>query len=190
MEPCPLICEEPESALEFGEEENISSSKKCFGDIRWLEQPHKPASICDMKPCWTAPAPVWQRLPGELHSISQAIETSRSILELKENWDGEGALPFSRKVWETAVTFLAIQAKEALDRLGVVVDAPRILASAEGSIDLHWKTDSYELLVNIPQNGALASYYGDNTLGNMPIKATCDASKPDRKLISWLSLFL
>jgi len=137
-----------------------------------------------------ASEPVWQSLPIELQGIVLAIETSRNILELKENWDGEGALPFSQKVWEKAVTFLALLAKEALERLNIIVDAPRILPSAEGSIDLHWKTDSYELLVNIPQNGAPASYYGDNTIGNMPIKATCDASKPDRKLISWLSLFL
>jgi len=190
MESCELIRKEPESDLAFSEEDGTCSNRKSFGDTEWLEGPHKSASIYDMKPCWNASTPVRQRLPIELQHITRTIETSRSILDLEENWDGEGALPFSQKVWETAVTFLALLAKEALERLDIIVDAPRILPSAEGSIDLHWKADTYELLVNIPQNGTPASYYGDNTLGNHPIKDTCDASKPDRKLISWLGFFL
>jgi len=190
MESVQLIREEFEGDRESREEEGICWSKDRLRDSGWLEPPHKPAPICDIKPCWSAPEPVWQSLPIELQHITRAIETSRSILDLEENWDGEGGLPFSQKVWEKAVAFLALQAKEGFVRLGIIVGAPRILPSADGSIDLHWKSDAYELLVNIPQDGTPASYYGDNTQGNMPIKATCNTSEPDRKLISWLSLFL
>lgn len=129
-------------------------------------------------------------LPPGLEHIIGAIESSRNILNLEYDWDGDGSPGYTRSVWERAEQFLMLQARWAQETLGIVIDAPRILPAADGTIDLHWKTDSYELLLNIPMEpDEPAHFYGDNKYGNMPIKGTCDVSKPDRKLISWFSLF-
>ena len=42
-------------------------------------------------------------------------------------------------------------------------DAPEILPGPGGSIDLHWKTDARELLINVPADPQdTISYYGDD----------------------------
>jgi len=122
--------------------------------------------------------------------IRDAIESSRTILGLNDNWDDGGAVGYSQEVWERATQLLQKLATLAFHSLGVMIDPPRILPGPDGSIDVLWKTDRYELLVNFPADPAEpASYYGDNKLGNMPIKNTFDPSKPDRKLVAWLCLF-
>jgi hypothetical protein len=126
----------------------------------------------------------------DMSAIMQAIESSRSIVDLKDNWDDEGAVGYSQDTWDRATRFLQKLAALAFRSLGVTVDPPRILPGPEGGIDILRKTDRYELLINIPANPAEpASYYGDNKLGNMPIKNTFHPSKPDRKLVAWLCLF-
>lgn len=123
-------------------------------------------------------------------SIAEAIASSKSILGLEDDWDGEGSPGYQEATWGRAVSFLRELALGLRRRYHVAIDAPRILPSAGGSIDLHWKTASYELLVNVPADpDKPASYYGDNARGNMPIEKTCDPWSPDPKLLAWMYLF-
>jgi hypothetical protein len=127
--------------------------------------------------------------PPHHNHFLQAIEDSRRILDLSDNWDDEGSPGYERGTWERAVRFLCEQARFAFHRLDEVLDAPEILPGPDGSIDVHWKKDNYELLVNIPNEpGEPAEYYGDNGEEVMPIRGSCDPAQPDRKLISWLTL--
>jgi hypothetical protein len=71
---------------------------------------------------------------------------------------------------------------------GAELPVPRILPSAGGSIDLHWKTDRFELLINVPDRAAgEVRYYGDNLAGNNPIENNCSPSDPDLKLVAWMA---
>lgn len=123
--------------------------------------------------------------------VAKEIGASRWILDLPPNWDGDGAYAFERATWDRAAVFLLSLARRIETGFGVRLEAPRILPSANGSIDLHWKTDRYELLINVPSSpGDEIRYYGDNLAGNMPIESACSPSEPDRKLVAWVSLFL
>jgi hypothetical protein len=127
--------------------------------------------------------------PAPHVGASDVRESSEHLLALPDGWDGEGAKGFTAETVERARAFLALLSQELADKFNVSVDPPRILPADEGSIDLHWKTASYELLVNIPADrGQEIGYYGDNTQGNMPIENSCRGPGPDRRVVAWLSL--
>ena len=119
--------------------------------------------------------------------IWNVIDESKSILDLKEDWDGEGALPYSREVWERAIQFVRRYALKSHERFGAIVSAPRILPGPNGSIDVHWKEEKFELLVNIPADPKIyASFYGDD-YSAARIKGTFDPELENIGLIFWLT---
>lgn len=102
-------------------------------------------------------------IPVELANIVEAVEQSRYILELEDDWDDEGSKGYQPLVWERVVIFLIRLSEKALDSFNIVLDAPRIYQGPEGSIDLLWHTDNYHLLVNFPEDeNSPGSFYGDN----------------------------
>ena len=102
-------------------------------------------------------------LPPPLINIYKSIIESKYILELENNWDDEGSPPYKKSTWKTAIKFLITLSNLAYDKIGVIIDAPRIYHSSEGSIDLLWKKDHYRLLINIPEDqDSLATFYGDD----------------------------
>ena len=125
-------------------------------------------------------------VPLEIHHISDAVESARGILNLKDDWDGEGSEGYSEAVWARAMDFLVNHAYWLWEHQHFILDAPRISPGPIGSIDLHWKNKNYELLLNIPRDsGKPASFYGDD-FGAMSIKGTLDTSHYNRGVLLWL----
>ena len=131
------------------------------------------------------------RVRSQPVAIDRAIEDSAWIVDLPPDWDGEGATRYERSTWERATAFLRNLASMFRRMFGGEMPVPRILPSAGGSIDLHWKTDRFELLVNIPsQPSGEIRYYGDNLAENMPIEHGGTQTDPALKLVAWMSLFV
>ena len=106
------------------------------------------------------------QLPKELEAVARAIDKSRSIIELQTNWDGEGSPGYSAQTWSRATNYLARTALACWREFRVVIPPPWITPGPEGSIDLHWQTDEYELLVNLPASSSEdAAFYGDHKEG-------------------------
>ena len=127
--------------------------------------------------------------PAPQIGVTDVRESSEYLLALPDGWDGAGARGFTAETVGRATEFLASLSRELADKFNVSIDPPRILPSGEGTIDLHWKTASYELLVNIPADRSQdIQYYGDNTQENMPIENSCRGPGPDRRVVAWLSL--
>src|SRR5262249_5181981 len=86
-----------------------------------------------------------------LSSIYAAIDSSRWILDLEENWDEEGAEPYDQETWESAKALLVSYASRALSAHGVEIPAPVISPGPNGSIDLHWtnRDHGFDLLLNV-----------------------------------------
>jgi hypothetical protein len=102
-------------------------------------------------------------LPAEINSLREAIEKSRYILELRDNWDDAGSIGYSESTWNRAQSFLMRNALKLWRAHKMRFDAPRILPGPEGSIDLHWKTADRELLINVPARARESiAYYGDD----------------------------
>lgn len=125
-------------------------------------------------------------IPVELVDVLKAVEQSRYILELEDDWDGEGSSRYQPSVWERAVIFLIELSEKALEAFNTILDAPHIYQGHEGSIDMLWQTDRYQLLVNFPEDvNSRASFYGDNF--NMDtVEGTFDPMKGSCSLLAYL----
>lgn len=136
-------------------------------------------------------APVKQERPDNDRisvspQIQEAIELSKWILELEENWDEQGSSKYAKSTWERACHFLIRQAKFSLQISGKGLPSPKILPGPEASIDLHWKMERFELLINIPESlSKPATFYGDD-YGALCIRGNLNPSKPVPGLVVWL----
>src|SRR5438552_2485750 len=109
-------------------------------------------------------------------TVQEAIETSRWIVGLENDWDDEGSPGVLETTWRRASDFLARQANVARKGLGKELPVPKILPGPNGSIDLHWKIPDFELIVNVPAEAAKgAIFYGDDD-GNLCIKGSLNTS--------------
>lgn len=118
-------------------------------------------------------------------SLQEEIARSREILTWGEDWDGEGSIGYEEETWKRATDFLSFHAQE-LARSGVVLPTPRILPGPNGSIDLHWEIGEHELLLNVPQRGQLAGFYGEVT-GSNSLKGKLDLDSSAVGLFLWLT---
>jgi len=122
-----------------------------------------------------------------LSRVEAVIEDSRRLLDLQDNWDGEGAHVICHETWQRAVEFLARNARWLWDRNQFVIEPPDITPVPDGSVDLHWDKPSHELLINIPPDkNAMAGFYGDDR-GRISIRGELDTDQINEGLILWLT---
>lgn len=100
-------------------------------------------------------------LPRQLSSIFEAIEKSRYILRLKENCDDENSTEYDFDVWKKTILFVAKLSTKIYKTCGQIIKSPKIYHGPNGSIDVYWENESFNLLINIPKKG-LGTFYGDN----------------------------
>ncbi|MFO8073060.1 MAG: hypothetical protein R6V85_14410 [Polyangia bacterium] len=121
-------------------------------------------------------------------SLTRELERARRISNLPEDWDGEGARPIDGDVLERALSFVRNHARWFFAEYGEQLDTPSIEPGPDGSIDVHWENESYELLVSIPADPTSPStYYGDN-YSDAVVKGSFDSTKINRGfLLLWKS---
>lgn len=124
---------------------------------------------------------------GDHSHLREAIDRSRSLLALESDWDDDGAQPITQAVWQRAVSFLERHARRVLEDSGKVIAVPKIAPVSDGSIDLHWSSPGYEMLINIPADpDTPADFYGDDR-GRLHIKGTFDTTTLNMGLLQWLT---
>ena len=124
--------------------------------------------------------------PTSTESILQKlISDSRRILKCHDDSDEE-FIPYSQETLDRAIEFLTPYIKGAETALGVAIPIPKLLPGPSGSVDVHWKNEKKELVVNIPANKNIhASFYGDN-YGKLFIKGTLDTTSLHLSVLMWL----
>lgn len=123
-----------------------------------------------------------------LDHLREAIHKSQWIIELPHDWDGEGGKPYRVETWERARRFLLASAMWLLETLDLSLPPPDIGPGPDCGIDLHWRADSFELLLTIPDDeNAPASFYGDDR-GSVKVKGST-ALRADGKnpLLLWVA---
>ena len=129
------------------------------------------------------PALTWENLPSTLEQLARVIRASHDLMELE---DEDGSRLCDEATWQRAITFLINQALWLLNEKRRVMQTPDIWAGPDQSIDLHWETSSYELLINVPADANQpAGFYGDDK-GKLKIKGTLDPSRLTEGLLLWL----
>lgn len=123
---------------------------------------------------------------GDWSAITNAVERSMAILQLRDDWDGEGAQGYDRDTWQRAADFVLEQSRYARDCFRRSLGVPRISPADDGSIDVMWISDSAKLLVNFPRNSKEgATFYGANPEGGTVSGMLGEKNRPD--LVLWLT---
>lgn len=121
-----------------------------------------------------------------LAELSEAITASRRILEFPDDWDDAGSPAFKESTWRRAAGVLRQNAELLWSSHGLLLPTPQILPGPVGSIDIHWRSDRRELLINIPENSAApATYYGDD-FGNDKRRGDLSTGGINLDLFAWL----
>ena len=111
------------------------------------------------------------------------------MLDLGDNWDGEGSLGYDESTWRRAIE-LAIEIahrfwRNRWDR----PLTPMIMKGPEGSIDLLWQTPRRELLLNVSTDvEEPATFYGhDRAVQRRTVEGKLDPAERNEWLLVWLT---
>ena len=126
-------------------------------------------------------------LNRKLTNIYKAIQNSKNLLDLKEDWDDEGALACSPKTYLRAIEFLVRYSNEVLITYNIIIDFPEINLAKNGSIDLEWRNENYILLINFINSKELdIHYYGEDSISKTIIKGFIDYKSINKDLAFWM----
>jgi hypothetical protein len=103
----------------------------------------------------------------EEDSIKKAIEDAKWISELDDDWDDEGSLGYTKELLEKVEMLLTSWKDKSWSDYRRTFPLPDIQPGPDGSIDLHWKKETYELLLSIPNNEQPVHFYGDDYSENV-----------------------
>ncbi len=70
-------------------------------------------------------------------------------INLQDDWDGQGSKGFSEELWQNVIDFLLLIYIE-LHAEDLEAPFPLVLPNVDGSLDIDWETESFELLINFP----------------------------------------
>ena len=118
--------------------------------------------------------------------LEEEILRASEMLKLEDDWDGEGSPAISKDTFDLAADFLESHSRYLWEHSCLCLPVPRISPGPNGSIDLHWKRETWELLVNIPADtNETAVFYGDN-YGVQKINGSIDPKKGNFGITTWL----
>jgi hypothetical protein len=125
-------------------------------------------------------------LPLELQDISSAIKEAGAMLKLEEDWDMNGALPVEKKCWEAAMSLLVNYSSYLFFHYSLIIPPPQIDSCPNGSVDLFWKEEKAQLLINCKTDANTASFYGDTLNGEDAIKGKIPTHGVKEYLAVWM----
>lgn len=127
------------------------------------------------------------RVVHDEDTLESAIERSRAMTGLPPDWDDDGAQPISLETWETAVMLLRRLVRVYERCYAAPLPVPTFGPCSDGSIDLHWRTASCHVLVNVQPAGAPCDFYGEAGSGQVQGKFAPGDSSSEMALCSCLA---
>ena len=107
-------------------------------------------------------------------ALEQEIRSSRRLLDLGDDWDGDGSPGYDERTWDCAVGCLRRHAEWLRATLKRAMPVPSIDPGPAGAIDILWENDEYTLLLRVPPTaeGSIEFYgrrvAGGETRGHFP----------------------
>ena len=89
-------------------------------------------------------------------SVAERLERSRAILDLPDDWDGEGSPGYAERPGGGRQSWSSPLRSRFVKHADRIVPLPIITKGDGGSIDVQWRTPTRNILVNVPANDAEA----------------------------------
>lgn len=81
-------------------------------------------------------------------SLHEAIDKSKYILDLPNDWDDQGSPAYNRNVWENVIIFL----KKWDEFLNHKMIVPKIWHGPDGGIDIYFDSNNFEMFCWLKPN--------------------------------------
>lgn len=126
-------------------------------------------------------------LDRQLVNIKNVIVSSENLLKLENDWDDEGAISTNKVIYGRAIDILLNYCRDIMNNYKIIVSAPEINITKDGSIDLEWRSKDYILLLNI-QNSEdfVVQYYGEDYKSKTIIKGIIESYTINNDLAFWM----
>lgn len=119
--------------------------------------------------------------------VFAAVTRSRGILDLHDDWDGEGSRGYTDGTLEFAVEMLESIVEGVPSLLIPRIETVELLPGPDGSVDLELVLDDRRLLINVPHEAdADTLFYGHGPDRQTPIKGAFGRATRPRFLAEWL----
>lgn len=126
-------------------------------------------------------------IPRQFKSLIEGVEKSGYIVALNDDWDGDGAIPISKLIYERAINSLISYMDYIYLNYDVIINIPEINPGRDGSIDLDWRCNECELLLRIiNDDDFIIHYYGDVGKSNHKIEGIIYNSEVNDDLAHWM----
>lgn len=117
-----------------------------------------------------------------------AVNESGALLELPDDWDGNGTPGYSEQTWTRAAEVLIAFAALLAANNGVIVEDGEILPSANGGLDIDARSGDRQLLFSVSSDPLReVRFYGDDGRRGKQVKATRDPSTIPNWLLVWMT---
>ena len=128
-------------------------------------------------------------LPTALRNIADAIEESRYIRDLRDDWDADGSPGYGEATWSRAARLVAESSMAFWRTYRSVPSAPSITPGPDGSIDMVWRSAERKLVINVPEEpDSVATFYGkDRSNEHEFLRGEIDLSRDGAWLLAWLT---
>lgn len=126
-------------------------------------------------------------LDRSLINIQEAIFNSKYLLNIEDGWDEEGALSCNKITYNRAIELLIQYSMNVFSTYNIVIDAPEINLTKNGSIDLEWRNENYILLMNVQNSRRIdVHYYGEDYRSKTILKGFINDSHINNDLAFWM----
>lgn len=102
----------------------------------------------------------------------EVARAKRNILELEDDWDGEGSKRISEMTLDRVKLFLENVLGEHQKRTPGRLKIPSIVAGNEGEVEVNWLTDKFRLSIDIPEIHTDPVVYAADDMKGSRIKGT------------------
>ncbi|ESU22911.1 hypothetical protein FSS13T_25240 [Flavobacterium saliperosum S13] len=101
------------------------------------------------------------KIPFANKELESVFLEGKYILELKDDWDDEGAIGYTEQSWKSAADFIVNYNKWLRGIFSGSLHLPKMHHGPKGTIDVVWNEDNFRLFVNIDYYNNKGTFYSD-----------------------------
>ncbi|WP_299124172.1 hypothetical protein [uncultured Tenacibaculum sp.] len=101
------------------------------------------------------------KIPYAIRELESVFLEGKYILDLKDDWDDEGAIGYTEQSWESGASFIIDFYKWLLSVFSGDLYFPMMHHGPKGTIDIAWDEDDFRLFINLDFINNKGSFYSD-----------------------------